>query len=95
MYLEGPSSLQRLGCHAGILQLIFFYNFSMDMMCSVLPPYVAFHGEHHPTVHTIYLWNLGWGWACVTVALPIRTLTMHRWIGFLFSLFNKILSPST
>ena len=70
----------------------FFCNFSLDMMCSVLPPYVAFHGEHHSTVHTIYLWNLGWGWACVTVALPISTLTIHRWIGFLLFVQKNIKS---
>ena len=89
MYLEGPSSLQRLACHAGFLHLIFFYSFFLDTMCSVLPPYVAFHGEHHTTVHTICLWHLGLGWACVTVALPIRTLTIHRWISFLFFLVKK------
>ena len=61
-------------------------------MCSVLPPYVSFHEEHHPTVHTIYLWHLGLGLACVTVALPTRTLTIHRWIGFLFFCSKKIKS---
>ena len=53
MYLEGPSSLQRLGYHAGFLQLIFFLElfsghdvFRLTSICGI-PWRTPSHSPHY------------------------------------------------